>query len=168
MPKLGTLGVGELADLKAVEASIEEMLLDIASRELGVAREQLVVRDADPKEDFGLTNSVWSVDLATANAYNTAVDTTVADNRFIAIYGVNRASDNFTLVKFTSGAKVLDIWNVENVYGLENPIKVVKSPIILRQNTPIKIELYASTTGAARPLFFAKVAEVKGKVVEPG
>jgi len=168
MPKLGTLGVGELSDLKTIEASIEEALLDLASRELGVPREQLVVRDVDPSEDFGLTNSVWSVDLTTANAYNTAVDTTVSDNRFIAIYGINRATDNFTLVKFSSGAKVLDIWNVEPVYGLENPIKVAKAPILLRQNTPIKIELYATSTGTARPIFFAKVAEVKGRTVEPG
>jgi len=168
MPKLGTLGVGEISDLKAVEASVEEMLLDIASRELGVARENLVVRDSDPKTDFGLTNSVWEATLSTANTYTDVVDTTIADNRFVAIYGINRATDNFSLVKFVSGAKTLDIWNTENIYNLRNQIKVVRSPIVLRQNTPIKIQVYATTTGTARPLFYAKTCEVKGRIVEPG
>jgi len=168
MPKLGTLGVAELADLKAIEASVEEMLLDIASRELGVSRDNLVVRDADPAEDFGLSTSEWEASLTTANAYNDWINTTISDNRFVAIYGINRGTDNFTLVKFVSGAKTLDIWNTESAYGLENPIKVVRSPIILRQNTPITISVYATSTGTARPIFFAKTCEVKGRIVEPG
>jgi len=168
MPKLGTYGVGEISDLKTVESVVEETLLDMASRELGVPREQLVVRDADPREDFGLASSKWEATLTTANAFNDFVDTTIADNRFVAIYGVNRATDNFTLVKFISGAKTLDVWNTEVVYGLENPVKIAKAPIVLRQNTPIKIQLYATSTGVARPLLLAKVAEVKGRSVEPG
>jgi len=169
MPVVGTQAVAEFADLKALEAQVEKALLDIATRELGVPADQIVVRDADPEDDFGLTNKVWTVTPSSANAYNSYINKTVDDNKFVAIYGVAAVdADNVTLIKFTSGAKTLDIWDISHVQALQNKLRVTKSPIIVRQNTQIKIELYATSTDAVILPLFAKVAEVKGKTVEPG
>jgi len=169
MPVVGTQAVAEFADLKAVEAQIEQKLLAMATRELGVPADQIVVRDADPQTDLGLSTKAWTVTPASANAYNTYIDKTIDDNKFVAIYGVAavNASD-VTLIKFSSGAKVLDIWDISHVQALQNKVRIAKSPIVVRQNTPIKIEIYATSTGAVTLPLFAKVAEVKGKTVEPG
>lgn len=168
MAKTGTLSVADFSDIKAVEAQIEEMLLDLASRELGVPRDQLVVRDAIADEDFGLSTPQYTV-TPSAAGWTTFVDKTIADNRFVAIYGVACVdADNVTYVKFSSGAKTLDYWEVESVQALQNKVKATRSPIILRQNTPIKIEIYATSTDAVIMPLLAKVCEVKGKVVEPG
>jgi len=169
MPVVGTQGVAEFADLKALEAQVEKALLEKATRELGVPTDQLVVRDADPESDFGLSNKVWTVTPSTANAYNTYINKTVDDNKFVAIYGVAAVdADNVTLIKFSSGAKTLDIWDISQVQALQNKVKVTKSPILVRQNTQIKVELYASSTDAVILPLFAKVAEVKGRTIEPG
>ena len=169
MPVVGTQGVAEFADLKALEAQVEKALLEKATRELGVPADQIVVRDADPEDDFGLTNKVWTVTPSSANAYNTYINKTIDDNKFVAIYGVAAVdADNVTLIKISSGAKTLDIWDISQVQALQNKVKVTKSPILVRQNTQIKIELYATSTDAVTLPLFAKVAEVKGKTVEPG
>jgi len=87
----------------------------------------------------------------------------------VAIYGVAAVdADNVTLIKFSSGAKTLDIWDISQVQALQNKVKVTKSPILVRQNTQIKVELYASSTDAVILPLFAKVAEVKGRTIEPG
>jgi len=169
MPVVGTQGVAEFADLKALEAQVEKALLDMATRELGVPADQIVVRDADPEEDFGLSAKDWTVTPSSANAYNTYIDKIIADNKFVAIYGVAAVdADNVTLIKFTSGAKTLDIWDISHAQAFNNKIKVTKSPILVRQNTQIKIDLYATSTDAVKLPLFAKVAEVKGRTIEPG
>lgn len=169
MPIVGTQSVAEATDLKAVEAQVEKALKEIASRELGVPADQIVVRDADPETDFGLPTKAWTVTPSTANAYNTYIDKTVDDNKFVAIYGVAAVNaGNVTLIKFSSGAKTLDIWDISQVQALQNKIKLAKTPVLVRQNTQIKIELYATSTGAVNIPLLAKVAEVKGKTVEPG
>ena len=169
MPVVGTQCVAEFADIKALEAQVEKALLDMAARELGVPADQIVVRDADPEEDFGLSTKDWTVTPATANAYNTYINKTIDDNKFVAIYGVAAVdADNVTLIKFSSGAKVLDIWDISHTQILQNKFRITKSPILVRQNTQIKIELYATSTDAVKLPLFAKVAEVKGKTIEPG
>jgi len=168
MPKLGTLSVTELEDIKAIQAKIDEVLLDMASKELGVSVDELVVRDLMPS-DLGFTNEDWSVTPSTANAYNDFTSTTVADNRFIAIYGVAGVdADNVTAIKFTSGAKTLDIWSLQEIQALQNKFKAAKRPIILRQNTQIDIDIYTTSTDAVTIPFLGRVCEVKGRVVEPG
>lgn len=165
--EVGT-SLGRVEDIAAIERRVEDTLLDIASRELGMSKDDLVVRDADPDEDFGLSTSQWILTSTTANAYNTLVNTTVNDNRFIGIYGVGRKSgDEFTLVKFESGAKTLDIWDSSVTDLTDTKIKVARSPVIYRQNMPCKISVYATASATIEPIILAKVCEPKGKVVSP-
>lgn len=164
--KVGTTAA-KVEDIAAIERQVEDALLEIASRELGMNKEDLVVRDADPATDFGLSTSEWTLDAAAAG-YTTYIDTTVADNRFIAIYGVGRdAGENFTLVKFESGAKTLDIWDASVTDVTQTKIKVARSPIIYRQNMPCKISVYATAAATVKPILLAKVVEPKGKTISP-
>lgn len=168
MPKLGTLSVSEFEDIKAIQAKIDEVLLDMASKELGVSVDELVVRDLMPS-DIGFSNEDWTVSASTANTYNDFTSTTVADNRFIAIYGVAGVdTDIVSAVRFTSGAKTLDIWSLQEIRALQNRFKAAKRPIILRQNTAIDIDIYATSTGSVTMPLLGRVCELKGRTVEPG
>ena len=168
MPKVGTLSIAEPTDIKAIQAQVDEKLLEIASRELGVPRDQLVVRDALPDEDFGFSTPQYTI-TPSAAGWNDFVNTTVDDNRFIAIYGIAAVdADNVTYVKFTSGAKTLDYWEVESLQAQQNKFKIATSPIILRQNTAIRIQIYATSTDSVIMPLLARVVEVKGRIVEPG
>lgn len=164
--KVGTT-VAKIEDIAEVERKVEEALLDISSRELGMDKEDLVVRDADPATDFGLPTSEWGMSAA-ATGYNTYIDTTIADNKFVGIYGVGRtANDEFTLVKFESGAKTLDIWDASVTDVTQTQVKAARSPIIYRQNMPCKISVYATAATNIKPILLAKVVEPRGKTVSP-
>ena len=167
MPKTGTLVIAEPTDLKTLQAQIDEQLLDIASRELGVPRDQLVVRDARPDEDFGLSTPEWTVTPAAAG-WVTYINKTIDDNKFVAIYGVAAVdADNVTFIRFSSGAKTLDYWDISQVQAFQDKYKLALTPIFVRQNTQIKIELYATSTDAIKLPLYARVVEVKGKTIAP-
>lgn len=164
--KVGTLNITEKLDLATAQTLVDSILLDIAKKELGKEEKDLVVRDADPVKDFGLPTSEYKFTSKKANDYDTFINTTIADNRFIGIYGIGRGTDNFTLVKIISGPKELDIWDSSQAeLNTEMKIKAAKTPIIITQNMPLKIDIYATAAVEIRPLIYARVCEPKGKVI---
>jgi len=78
------------ADLKKLRAEIANNLLDMAARETHRPRNEFIVRDAFPKEDFGFDGCEWENQAAI-----TAADTWTKDwskelpkQKFVAFYGL--------------------------------------------------------------------------------
>lgn len=163
---VGTLAITEAKDLKEKEIEVEEELSSRVKEMLKIPEDKIVVRDSLPKTDFGLDNEDYSKTLS--EGWQTFIDTTIADNRFVGIYGIGRKTTNFTLVRFTVGTDLIDIVNTEHA-GLDSeiPVKVLEKPIYVNQNIPLKIDLFVTAAGAVRCILFSKTAEPSGKVISP-
>ena len=74
-----------------------------ARKELGLPDSEIVVRSLRP-EDIGLSNPEWT-DTAGSNAWADYVDTTVGDQKFILINGVNKTEAYVTQVRITREGK---------------------------------------------------------------
>ena len=62
-------------------------MIAMAEQQLGIPRSGLTVRSLRPN-DVGL-GSTWSMNLATAGAWNTTVNSAVADNTFVCLNSVS-------------------------------------------------------------------------------
>lgn len=159
----------ELRDV-ALEA-YREMIRDLQSkamRELKLGAEGLVVRPLRAT-DLGLSTPVWSFSIASSSAWNTLINTSIADNRFVGINGVLYGETDrgvVTELKVTRAGDVKRYWPIEDINLLENPAIFFDDPVTVDQNQPIKIEAYATGTGTERITFLGAVVEKKGLLIK--
>lgn len=128
---------------KAYEDSIGVIWAE-AQRQLSLDEQALVLRDLLASEDMSLATESWAIPIpTTANGYNTWINTTVDDTRFVAIYGfaINAAGHSttttagsvadgaasidhaghslsrVTLLRITRGGKQLRLWQIQPYSG---------------------------------------------------
>lgn len=135
--------------------------------------DELVVRTLRP-EDLGLANPEYrffdTVAGATAAAFNTVVNVTVADNRFIGIYALvnNEASGEANEIRATREGTVTRFWPLQQIQFWQSNTGFADDPFTADQNTNLTIDLYlrtASTVIDLHPL--GLVVEKKGLLVNP-
>jgi len=153
-------------------SSYKRMVEDLkrkAMKELNLPEEEIVVRSLRPT-DLGLATPAWSFNIATT-VWNTMVNTTVADNRFIGINGIvylETSAQSISELKITRMGKVSSYWNIEGLILCENPYMFVDNPVIADQNTNITIEGYGIGTNTAEKMgFMGAVAEKRGLLINP-
>lgn len=161
----------EGAALNASE-KMKGKLFSVASDQLKLGKPGLIDRVLRP-EDLGLSTPEWTFNIANSAAWNTMVDNAVvADNRFIGINGImypKSTDQSVSQIKITSMGKTLKYWQVQGVNYTENLTKYFDDPLIVMQNTPIKIEGYGVSTGATEKIIFlGRVVEKVGVLVQKG
>ncbi len=154
------------------------------------------IRDLQRHDLAAGTTNVWGETSGTAIAYITtamADGSSLADETYIAIWGVRMSSPQSSEssattyqaleasiggIRITTGASLVAQWDFGNILTVVAndlgesvsyfPVPgYTEQPIIVTQNTPIKIEEYSNTT-AADPyhmVILGAVAEKAGKVL---
>lgn len=185
--------VQELApgQVSAIRNSVIDAVVEMASAELGLPKEQLVVRDIRAYDDlkFGANTDYMATATSTnvwgtfkhSDAYVTdgsggdfrdAIpdDTTMADSTFVAIYGVRDmrlslnsvVAQDISLIKFNVGSSDKVIWDLTKCEAYRDGIAGVSpSAIIIPPLTPYQISPYL-IAGSTAPYL-----QLMGVVVEP-
>lgn len=183
------LAPGQVA---AIRNAVIDAVVAKASSELSLPEDNLVVRDIRAYDDLGFGNNlaymasvtatnVWgtfkSSDgyIATAanpGQYNNAIadNTTMADNRYVALYGVrdwriSRPTVNdadVSLIKFNIGSADRVIWDLTKCEAYKNFIAgITSSPVLIPPLAPYQISCYLVAGGTEVCL------QLMGFVVEP-
>ena len=146
-------------------------ILSRAQMQLGLPREEIILRDLRP-DDVGKTGKWW-FSVTTTAGWNALVDTyTIADNRFICISGIFTEATTPVVhtVKITRAGSVARWWNVQRVGLQEDNEMHVDDPIIVDQNTTLDIDGYNALTATATTEqigFIGCVAEKRGMLINP-
>ncbi len=138
-----------------------------AMEELNLPENQIIVRPMRP-DDLGLT-AEWTWNTGTSAADATYINAaTVADNRFMAIYGVQDAEGFASQLKINRGGSDARIWNIQAINNFINNIGYFDDPVTLEQNTSVTITGFATTNDANYELvLIGVVAERRGIVINP-
>lgn len=146
-------------------------LLEIAEKDLKGPEKRLIQRDLMPS-DLGLTNEVWDETTGgTANTFENSdiASKTIADQRFIVIWGLIDASETISVsaLRFTIGSSKVALWNLDKLAEDPNRQGVALSPIFISQNTPITIEHYVKVANSGTKLILVgAVCEKEGKTLK--
>jgi len=154
-------------------------LLSKAEKELGLTRDQLVVRDLRP-EDIGASSADFYVGTK-ATSWLALVDSqTIGDNRFVGINGIvlkdTGGTDAFGIaneppisqLKVTRKGSVARYWNVKPVWAFEDKVGYCDDPITVDQNTTITVEAWArSASSLGGFTLIGAVVEKKGLLINP-
>ena len=164
------LSTGQAA---AIRNGAIDAVIKLAAPKFHLPPTKLVVRDIRPKLDLDYTYATWMETTGTtANAYETMSSGTLADRRYIGIYGIQDSSEayNVSKLKISVGNSVKSIWFLENLYPYNGGPRIgfARSVIIIPQNTPYLIQRYVTNTSAgAQIILKGFVVEPYGKVLSP-
>lgn len=137
-----------------------------AIKELNLDPDQIIVRPIRP-DDLGLT-AEWTWATGTSAAWATYINAaTVADNRFIAIYGAGDALGYVSQLKINRGGSDARIWNIQAINNFTNNIGYFDDPVTLDQNTQVTITGWATTDGTSKLILIGVVAERRGIIINP-
>lgn len=147
-------------------------LIDLASKELSMVKEKLLVRDIRPQADLDYTVESWSeVTGATANVYETMTTGTMADQRYVGIYGVKTSEQGkgvCSMLKINVGGGDRAIWTLHSLGEEDDYQGYCPSGIIIPQNAIYTISRWVLMVSLA---FYCQlkgvVVEPRGKVVSP-
>jgi len=147
-----------------VPTTCREKAIALAMQQLGLPESELTVRSLIP-QDLGLTT--WSLNLATANAWNSGViSTSVADNRFLCITGVSYSGTAAEQVRVRVGASTVAQFSIEQVPGITTTHHIDITPILAQQNLPVSVDVYASAiSGTDNVILEGTTIEKRGMLV---
>jgi len=167
---LAELGDGQAAYIRN---QCIEIVLAKVSKELKMAPEKLIVRDIQPNVDLGYTVASWNeVTGATAGAYEEMTSGTMADMRFVALFGVKDDSPevNVSKVKVNLGGSDKTVWQLEALYSANGDARVglAPTPVLIPQNKPYTISRYVlNINSAAHIVLKGFVIEPRGRTISP-
>lgn len=144
-----------------------------ASFEMKVSPDKLVVRDLQPKEDLDYSYATWSEKTGSSTAaYETMSSGTMADKRYVGIYGVKDSSEafNVSLLRIKIANSVKAIWHLENLYSIAGEARNGFSPsvVVIPRNAPYVIDRYVNVANAQASIVLkAFVVEQVGKLLSP-
>lgn len=183
-----------------IRNEVIDSVVALASAELNRPSDDFVVRDIRPQADLdwlsttnvvsaAITTETWIGESDDAKVYHqfvgaiTAASTVMADNRWIAIYGVKdmRSALNaivepaLSMIKVEVGGNDRAIWDLMNMYAYpEAMAAITPSAVIIPQNTSFQLYVYGglSDDGGSTDidqyiLFEGVVVEPRGKVLSP-
>lgn len=146
-------------------------LLKRATAQLGLPREELILRDLR-SDDLGVTGK-FKFSVTSTAGWNTLVNTyTIVDNRFVMINGLftEESSPVIHSIRITRAGSVSRWWNVQRVALQDDNEIFMDDPILVDQNQTITIEGYngLTTTNPGEEFgFIGAVVEKRGLVVNP-
>lgn len=157
-------GVPSVSAPAYVPTTCQERAIALAMQQLGLPESELTVRSLIP-QDLGLTT--WSLNLASANAWNSGViSTSVADNRFLCITGISYAGAAAEQIRVRVGASTVAQFSIEQVPGITTTHHIDIAPILAQQNLPVQVDVYASAISTTDNVIFEGITvEKRGMVL---
>ncbi len=146
------------------DMAVKKLKEAIAAR--GKKPEAYVIRDILPKTDLGFANEEWKISYTSAYAWETKVNLTLPEDKFIVLFGFhNNAANPLTLaIKFYKDVIPIEVVQVENLYAYDEPIGFF-TPLVWSESETLKIEFYGKAAGDDYPVLRGFVAELKKKTV---
>ena len=171
---LKELPFGEIARIRN---SVINQVVALASSELRIKEEDLVVRDIQPYTDLGwdysaatngtAENWVHSATGTTIGYHSFTGATTMADQRYTAIFGIRDTRFNLggtqlatvqvsyyknylpaSMVKFEVGGAVKAIWDITSLGAYSTDMSAFSySPVLIPQNVAFNIYYYVKQFG---------------------
>jgi hypothetical protein len=128
---------------------------------------EIIVRSLRP-EDIGLTTAASTFNIS-STGWNTIINHTIADGRFVSINGLllgESGTSVVTQLKVTRMGEDVRYWHIQDVNFLNSPVIYFDDPVTVDQNTTLTIQAYALATDSEwRCTFIGAVAEKKGLLV---
>ena len=144
-----------------------EKLKNRALKQLGITEDELVIRSLRPEDLTGTTTGDFHFATGGTGWVNYVNTYTIADNRFIGIYGISDGSSNVSQLRIARSGSDTRIWNIQSLQMNENKMAYVDDPFTVDQNNELTIEGYALASATEKLRFLGIVAEKKGVVVSP-
>ena len=153
-----------------IRTQVANALIAQAANELRIPAERLVVRDIRPLGDLDYTYETWRERTgSTVEAYETMTTGTMADQRYVAIYGVKDDSPGrgcVSLIRLNIGGGDRAIWNLENLNG--DGVGYSPSAVVIPPNAPYTISRWVVIAAQlAHIILKGVVVEPRGKLVSP-
>ncbi|MCD6362139.1 MAG: hypothetical protein J7M38_14875 [Armatimonadetes bacterium] len=189
--------VAELAPgaVSKIRNDVIAKVVAMATRELGVSSDELVVRDIRPYSDLAwctttdavtsaLSTDTWIATSDDSKVYGSFVgcvtsgSTTMDDDRFVAIYGVKDmrmclgtpVEMALSMLKLHVGGDDKAIWDLQNMEAYPNAMAAVvssaSSAVIIPQNTEYQIYVYGGLSDDGASTDIAQYIMLEGVVVE--
>jgi hypothetical protein len=146
------------------ETAVRKLTEAITAR--GKKPDAYVIRDILPKTDLGLANEEWKITYTSAYTWETKINLTLPEDKFIVIFGFqNNATNPLTLaVKFYKDVIPIEVIQVESLYTYDEPIGFF-TPLVWSESETLKVEFYGRAAGDDYPVLRGFVAELKKKTV---
>ena len=162
------LGPGQAA---AIRNEIVKYMIAQAVTQLRKSPDDFVVRDIRADLDLDFTYEDWrETTSATADAYETMSTGTMADQRWMGIFGVKNCLDTLacTALKFNIGGADRAIWQLQALNEDDGWVGFTPFGIVIPQNTPYIISRFVRSASASVCLVLkGLVVEPRGKVISP-
>ncbi len=155
---------------------MKQDLIDMAKKELGLSEDDLVVRQLRPEDVIVSGTPQWSKTTNATGGWATAgtgwVNLTntfsMADNRFVGIYGISDRSTNITQLRIDRSGSRTRHWHIQELIpNCENNIMFVDDPVIIPQNELLTIQGYSLASATEYLRLIGLVVERKGLLVSP-
>jgi hypothetical protein len=162
------------AELKSlVEATDQYLIQKALEKKVGASPDDLVVRDILPGTDLNnMSGEVWNQHLS-AYLWTMNYSGKNPDTKIFGIFGYKNKSANphTVAIRFkvgAGGAKIKDIWHVEQAQTEENTAVYSKNTIIYMDDETFVIEFYGdANTTDERGILLGRVVEPKGEIISP-
>ena len=144
-------------------AGCEGEMIAMAERQLGLPRSELRIRSLRAA-DLGL--ATFSVNLPAIGWNSGVINTSVSDNTFICLRGITYSGTAAETVRISVGASVVAEFSIERATAITTTHHINIPEIIAQQNTPIRVDMFASAISANENVIFeGVVCERAGLVV---
>jgi hypothetical protein len=149
----------------------EEAILMLARLvdSVGKRHEDYIVRNIFPSLDLGFPSDNWEISFSAANTWETKVNITVPENKFIVFYGFqNNSANPLTIaLRFSKGTDVLEYVHVDHLYSYRYPVGYFAA-LGWKENEPLTIDFMGRGAGRDHPILIGLVAErVRVRVTRP-
>ena len=170
----GELAPGQAAAIR--NEIIGRIVAEVQAR-TRLSIDKLVVRDIRAKDDITLYTAAVSAAVedwgmltgTTADAYETMATGTVADQRWLGIFGVKTSPDvSCTALKFNVGGGDRAIWQLQALNEEDGYVGFTPFGVVMTQNSPYTISRFVrQASSSAFIILKGVVVEPRGKVISP-
>jgi hypothetical protein len=158
-------------EIKSLQDATDSYLINRAiETKIATSPSDLIVRDLLPGTDLnGTSGEVW-VQVCSAYQYNTAYSGKNPSTKMFAIFGVKNknATPRTAALRFkvgAGGAKVKDIWQIEQAYLESNTAVFTSDPIKYEKQETFVIENYGVTSGEDGVILLGRVVEPRNETI---
>lgn len=154
----------------AIRNEAVNFIVGEAVKQLKLAEEKLIVRDIRADIDLDYATEDWSeVSGTTAATYETMSTGTMADQRWVGIFGVKISPNSVvSALRLNIGGADRVLWQLQSLGKYDDYVGFTPFVALIPPNTPYTISRYV--TVASSPAFCllkGVVVEPRGRVVSP-
>ena len=160
-----------------IRGGVIQAIINIAVAELHLPESELVVRDIRAKDDLALYSKGADADVedwacvtgTTINAYETMTTGTMADQRWVGLYGVKISEGcAVTALRIATGGAQRAIWQIQSLGLQDDWVGLSMAAVIIPQNVLYTIDRWVrQASSSAFVLLKGVVVEPRGKLITP-